>query len=74
MEAVKPGNSCTFDTIPSPVLFSSLLPWKAEPRQERGRSGHEEDASETILPLYVGGKALAALCGPKIRASLGRLF
>lgn len=55
--------------------FSSLWPGKTQPWEKGGGNGQcKKDASEGILLLYIAGKALAAFCGQKIRASQGRLF
>lgn len=43
-------------------------------RREEEMDMVKDDTSKSILLEYVGGTALAALCGQKIRAFLGRLF
>ena len=55
--------------------YQCIFPACHQGGESPSRREEEKDIVRmTPARRYVGGKALAALCGQKIRASLGRLF
>lgn len=69
-----PGISCKFGVTPPGIFLACHQGRQSPSRGERSGCGKNDTPERILLECGVGGGALAALCGQKVRASLGRLL